>query len=164
MKKIGLIALIVVLALGIIGVGYAAWTQSLQVNGTVNPGTFNVKIVGSAATTPATYSTVTYGSTAGVNDGNNAPLSVTIDYAVPGTYLIPLKITNNSTIPVAIAYAGISNTLPAGSAVTGGPIATTLAAGANDSGTTLTVTLPDTMVKTGGTYTFTVPISVTQGN
>jgi len=140
MKKIGLIILVVLLALGIIGVGYAAWTQSLQVNGTVNPGTFNVKIVGSAATTPATYSTVTYGSTAGVNDGT------TPHYLSPSITLFPertntLKITNNSTIPVAIAYAGISNTLPAGSAVTGGPIATTLAAGANDSGTTLTVTL-----------------------
>jgi predicted ribosomally synthesized peptide with SipW-like signal peptide len=40
MKKIGLIALIVVLALGIIGVGYAAWSQTLTATGTVNSGTF----------------------------------------------------------------------------------------------------------------------------
>jgi predicted ribosomally synthesized peptide with SipW-like signal peptide len=165
----GLIAIIVVIALGVIGVGYAAWTSSLTVNGTVNPGTFNVKIVGSAVApgtgTPATYSTVTYGTNAGVNDGNNAPLAITINYAVPGTYAIPLKITNLSTIPVAISYAGIDKgTLPTGSTVTGGPVAATLVAGADDGGTTLTVTLPDTMPKTGGSYTFTVPISVTQGN
>ena len=40
MKKIGLIALIVVLSLGIIGVGYAAWSQALRTTGTVNSGTF----------------------------------------------------------------------------------------------------------------------------
>jgi predicted ribosomally synthesized peptide with SipW-like signal peptide len=34
MKKIGLIALIVVLALGVIGVGYALWTQVLTITGT----------------------------------------------------------------------------------------------------------------------------------
>ena len=39
MKKIGLIAIIVVLALGIIGVGYAAWSQVLNINGNVTTAT-----------------------------------------------------------------------------------------------------------------------------
>ena len=52
MKKIGLIALIVVLALGIIGVGYAAWTSVLNITGTATAGTFNVVFDGTA-TPPA---------------------------------------------------------------------------------------------------------------
>lgn len=42
MKKIGLLALAAILALGAMGVGYAAWTQTLAINGTVSTGTFSV--------------------------------------------------------------------------------------------------------------------------
>jgi len=43
MKKIGLLALALVLALGALGVGYAAWTDTITIKGTVNTG--NVDIV-----------------------------------------------------------------------------------------------------------------------
>jgi predicted ribosomally synthesized peptide with SipW-like signal peptide len=39
MKKIGLLCLALVLALGSLGVGYAAWTDQIVINGTVNTGT-----------------------------------------------------------------------------------------------------------------------------
>ena len=39
MRKIGLLSLALVLALGAIGVGYAAWTQTLYIEGTVETGT-----------------------------------------------------------------------------------------------------------------------------
>lgn len=38
MKKIGLICLALVLALGSLGVGYAAWTDTVTISGTVNTG------------------------------------------------------------------------------------------------------------------------------
>ncbi len=38
MKKLGLICLVLIIALGAIGAGYAAWTDILQVNGTVTTG------------------------------------------------------------------------------------------------------------------------------
>ena len=45
MKKIGLLALAIVLALGALGVGYAAWTDTITINGTVNTGTLDIDAV-----------------------------------------------------------------------------------------------------------------------
>jgi len=42
MKKIGLLALAIVLALGALGVGYAAWTDTIFINGTVNTGNVDI--------------------------------------------------------------------------------------------------------------------------
>jgi len=44
MKKIGILALVLVVALSAIGMGYAWWTQSLTINGTVNTGNLLVGI------------------------------------------------------------------------------------------------------------------------
>lgn len=45
MKKIGLLVLALVLALGTIGVGYAKWTDTVTINGTVNTGNVKIGIV-----------------------------------------------------------------------------------------------------------------------
>ena len=45
MKKIGRIALAVVLAVGCLGIGYAAWTDTITISGTVNTGEVDLKIV-----------------------------------------------------------------------------------------------------------------------
>jgi len=45
MRKIGLLALALVLALGALGVGYAAWTDTITVTGTVNTGSVDLAIV-----------------------------------------------------------------------------------------------------------------------
>ena len=42
MKKIGLLCLALVLALGALGVGYASWTDTIFVTGTVNTGTVSL--------------------------------------------------------------------------------------------------------------------------
>lgn len=45
MKKIGLLCLALVLALGTLGVGYAMWDKTLYIDGTVNTGEVNLEIV-----------------------------------------------------------------------------------------------------------------------
>lgn len=42
MKKIGLLCLALVLALGTIGVGYAAWTDTIYIEGTVDTGSLSI--------------------------------------------------------------------------------------------------------------------------
>jgi len=44
MKKIGLLALAIVLALGALGIGYAAWTDTVTISGTVNTGTVDLQV------------------------------------------------------------------------------------------------------------------------
>ncbi len=45
MKKIGLLALAMVLALGTFGVAYAAWTDTITIDGTVNTGSVDLEII-----------------------------------------------------------------------------------------------------------------------
>jgi len=44
MKKIGLIALALIMALGAMGVGYAMWSDSIAISGTVNTGNVNINV------------------------------------------------------------------------------------------------------------------------
>ena len=44
MKKIGLLALALILALGALGVGYAAWTDTIYIEGTVTTGSLDLVI------------------------------------------------------------------------------------------------------------------------
>jgi predicted ribosomally synthesized peptide with SipW-like signal peptide len=50
LKRIGLLALALVLALGSLGVAYAAWTDRVYVQGTVNTGTLDADICGVSST------------------------------------------------------------------------------------------------------------------
>ena len=50
MKKIGLLCLALVFALGALGIGYAAWTDTLTVEGTVNTGDVDINVVGYSGT------------------------------------------------------------------------------------------------------------------
>ena len=45
MKKIGLICLALVLTLGALGVGYAAWTAEVAINGTVQTGSLDLVVI-----------------------------------------------------------------------------------------------------------------------
>jgi len=50
MKRIGLLALALVLALGALGVGYAAWTDTITITGTVNTGSVDLQVVNYSGT------------------------------------------------------------------------------------------------------------------
>lgn len=50
MKKIGLLSLALVLALGTLGIGYASWTDTLYIEGEVNTGTVDIDIVALSGT------------------------------------------------------------------------------------------------------------------
>lgn len=45
LKRIGLLALALVVALGALGVAYSAWTDSVYINGTVQTGTVDVNVI-----------------------------------------------------------------------------------------------------------------------
>jgi len=130
MKKIGLIALIVVLSLGIIGVGYAAWSQTLTLTGTVNAGKFDVEFANAVSNdagtaldplalgtwnfTPTYSWTGTQGiaNVASITNGGsfittggstNNTLSFTVNNAYPGYMAeVAFDVVNSSTVPVKI--------------------------------------------------------------
>jgi hypothetical protein len=129
MKKIGLIAIVVVLALGIIGVGYAAWSQSITVSGTANVGSFGVKFENAAsndagtANDPSSAGAWTFSGTgvppytwSGTNLSQNVAsttgvitsvtktndtLTITLTNAYPGYYgSIAADVLNTGSVPV----------------------------------------------------------------
>jgi hypothetical protein len=106
MKKIGLIILVVVMAMGAIGAGYAAWQQTLNIGGSVNAATFDVNFTTATASTAPTGGTSTAViSVPGPTSGKTATITVTNAYpGYTGTYA--LTVTNNSSIPVTLALSG----------------------------------------------------------
>jgi predicted ribosomally synthesized peptide with SipW-like signal peptide len=50
MKKIGLLALALIMALGALGIGYAAWTDTINITGTVHTGSLNIDVTGYSGT------------------------------------------------------------------------------------------------------------------
>lgn len=50
MKKIGLICLTLVLALGALGIGYATWSDTVLISGTVQTGSLDLTVVGYSGT------------------------------------------------------------------------------------------------------------------
>ncbi len=103
MKKIGFIALIVVLALGVIGVGYAAWSPVLNISGTATAATWNVYFVGTP-TAPATP------SNSGIHTSvvtNTTTDTITITQMYPGydTGVMVFPVDNASTISASVSLS-----------------------------------------------------------
>ncbi len=74
MKKVGLILLALVLALGVLGVGYAMWSDTLLINGTVNTGTVDINVGDST-----TYSGTSVLKVIGAHDGYTLGQMVVIE-------------------------------------------------------------------------------------
>jgi hypothetical protein len=97
MKKIGLLALALVLALGSLGIGFALWSETLYIEGTVNTGTLDAEWsfdgYGDSEIAEKDYSYMWYDI-----DGNY--LYVYIVNAYPCIdYWANFDVTNTGTIP-----------------------------------------------------------------
>jgi hypothetical protein len=189
MKKIGLIILIAIVALGAMGAGYAAWTQTLNITGTATVATFNVSMIHSGVeqfedsnvTTPLDADNTTFKVT--INDtvdketynaSGNAGLIATITNAVPGIYKIKnVQIYNQSNIPVkfTITAVEVNGTVAlitnedASGWVDVGPLSTqsgtALAVGAKTTAGDIVITIPNEATQ-GSNYSFIIPVTVTQ--
>jgi hypothetical protein len=110
MKKLGLICLVIVIALGSLGVGYAAWSQNLRVNGSVATGTFDVvfnSFTAPGSSNGATFSaTQTNSHTYTIICNNLYPgLNGVFNFVLKATGTLPAKIT-------AIKVNGINYSSP----------------------------------------------------
>lgn len=130
MKKFGLLCLALVLALGALGIGYAAWTDQITINGTVSTGELSWCIEDFSITPkdagpdwtsnytcdPATISTIRpapelkdVGSTTAVKTDCNT-LTLTVNNGYPGYYNhIDFWAINDGNIPLKIWKVVISD-------------------------------------------------------
>jgi hypothetical protein len=109
MKKLGLILLVVIMALGALGAAYAYWSQPLYVNGNVTAGTVAAQFYGTgvpapsdAATTAKSGTSVAYSS---YNGGTYNVMTITVPNAYPGmTVTVPFQVYNSGTLPEIIGW------------------------------------------------------------
>jgi predicted ribosomally synthesized peptide with SipW-like signal peptide len=106
MKKLGLIILVVVMALGALGAAYAYWSQPLYVNGSVTAGTVAAQfyganvVVSDAATNANSGTTVGYSMFKSAND----VMTITVANAYPGMIVtVPFQVKNTGTLPETIS-------------------------------------------------------------
>jgi hypothetical protein len=134
-RKVGLIVLVVVIALGVLGVGYAAWTQTLTITGTVATAKFDVNFTGN--TTPAAPTGGTVSSS--IADPKAATLGVTNVYpGYSGDWTF--TVTNSSSIPVSVVLTETSDTGNMFTAVPAGPV--TIAANGGTQVYTVSILVP----------------------
>lgn len=174
MKRIGLIALALVLSLGLLGVGLAQWTETLDISGSVATGELDAEFT-SCSCSDSDEDMPNGGEVSCVlSDGDDTePASqidddtdvatITIDNAYPGYWAeCTLTIHNNGSIPAKINLVTIDNsndeitvTLPTD------PASTTI-------DPSKTVNLVIKVLVNGNaeelaTYTFDVTVDVVQG-
>jgi hypothetical protein len=117
MKKVGFIVLAVILALGLVGAAYAAFSQNLFAQANVQTG--NVSVEWSSNTTAVTgnnagvtaggdslSAAVVYGATNATDD----TATITVSNAYPGAWVeITPALYNAGTIPVTVNIAAVSS-------------------------------------------------------
>ena len=115
MKKIGLICLALVLALGVLGVGYGLWDKTVYIEGTVNTGEVNaIMSVGDCSDTEPPEKDVS-SIECYLDPNDNQVLIVTITNAYPSIdYYCNFDITNTGTVPVIVNGYTVTSTLPVG--------------------------------------------------
>lgn len=112
MKKIGLLVMALVVAMGLLGVGYAMWSEDLTIDGTVNTGDVDVEwsleawgdneIVGKDASSIDAYIT-----------GNTLFVIITDAYPCI-TYYVDFDIDSFGSVPIRVKVVPGASTLPAG--------------------------------------------------
>ncbi len=112
MKKLGLVAIALVLALGALGVGYALWSQQLVINGSAQMADLKVEFSAAAADNATTTQYVTFGSGPTIGPDSlanpNAVISAGIVNMWPGSQaVIDFTVKNTGTMPVTTNVTGI---------------------------------------------------------
>jgi hypothetical protein len=113
MKKLRILVLAAIVATSMMGVGYAAWTDSFQTTSTINTGELEVKLTSANSKIVVDYSdvsmkdlrdnTVTAKSQLPTVDAANQNITYSFDNLYPGTHAITyLTAKNIGTMPAAI--------------------------------------------------------------
>lgn len=123
MKRIGLLCLVLVLALAVMGAGYAMWDKTLEIDGTVNTGQVNAvfttaecddvgidpghdKDVGSCSVTGAGTQRLTI-----IVDNGYPCYECTVDFTVDNTGTVPVKVQSLSApgapAAVTVSWTGL---------------------------------------------------------
>lgn len=166
MKKIGLLVMVVVLAMGMLGVGYAMWDKTLFIDGTVHTGEVDaemtVEFCYDDEIAGKDYSSIS----CMLDPADPQILLITVTDAYPCiTYTCEFDIDNTGTVPIIVASVG--------SPVVPGTITVTDMAGGSLVGTQIdpgmmaygmVVIHLDNTADELTTYTFSVPIWCVQWN
>ena len=161
MKKIGLLALALVLALGSLGVAYAMWYEDLFIEGTVATGELDADLIIVDYYEVGDDKDVAWAEASVVGK----TLSWTVHNAYPGVeYWLVFEIYNSGTIPLHVCGFNydISNVGPGASLGYCGP--SPLQVHPGESVVSCVVVLLDNDAAQGATYTFTFDYVVVQYN
>jgi hypothetical protein len=154
MKKLGIILVIVITGLGLMGTGYALWTQSLSITSHVSTGNLAATInVNGTPTASASYATIVKDTT----NSTSTSLVLTISNAAPAvisfqsTTITGITGSGATSSDLTVSTPSISpSTIPAttGNTATGSFTITVNSTAPNNSG--------------GNSYTVNVPITASQ--
>lgn len=111
MKKIGLICLALVLALGSMGVGYALWSDSLYLEGTIETGEVDTAIVSVASDDAGIdpgYNKDVASTVVAIVDSKTATVTITDGYPSYSNY-IHFSTDILGTVPVRLQAINIDN-------------------------------------------------------
>lgn len=167
MKKVGLLALAIVLSLGLMGAGLAYWTETLTITGSVATG--NLSVAYSNVVCADNESNPDVGTCSATITGENTDsetLVITITNAYPCyTCTVDFDILNDGSIPVDLGslvldLSGLSGELDVTVSVE--TTANDLAVDGVQAGQ-LTIHVTDVAAESS-TYTFTATIVATQFN
>lgn len=105
MKKTGFLVIMAILALGAMGIGYAAWQSTLYIGGTVDSAQWDVHFgQPPAKPAPPTGGTVTGDYT------DDTHLTLAITNAYPGySGIFTVQVVNHSSIPVKAVLAEVDD-------------------------------------------------------
>ncbi len=156
MKKIGILAMVAVLALGALGVGYAAWSADLNIAGTVTTGTFTAVFGGTDVTSPVyadAPANVAQYTTSGTG---TATLTILVTTAYPNlVFHVPFTVTNTGSVPIHDVTFDTDTSTP-GITVTSDAVGAIGAGDTSAGGTNITITVGSADdVATSNPYTIT---------
>lgn len=161
MKKIGLICLALVLALGTIGVGFATWIDVLYIEGTVNTGTVDVELSEGVASDDEVKDWVS-GITCTVTGDT---LFVTVTNAYPCiTYSNTFDVHMLGSVPVILSQSIDLTGVPAGAVISVTGIDGVQLDYPSDEAWGLITVHIDNIVPQSSSFSFTVTITATQYN